>query len=235
MKNVLIVGTIAVVAILLGVPLSSAVIVRPSPPTSTQTSVDSLIEETVRRVVPAPAAEQLVSLLRDHPEVVQAMAVDGSHPHPVVLEKLAGSNSSLLTKLWTIVLYYRLSRFLFSYGVYAVLPSKIMALRVLGWGIKILKWIEVGLILGVIDIPQTPPTTPDITFEANETNRTLTVMSVNYTGNVLWSDIAQIGNGTCDSLPTGVVEAGQMITNCSGVIMLQYVPSGVLLYTHEFP
>lgn len=51
---------------------------------------------------------------------------------------------------------------------------------------------------------------------------------------VPWSDIDQIGSGHCDPLPNGTVLIGDEITNCSGFIVLRYIPSNEILGVFEF-
>jgi hypothetical protein len=101
------------------------------------------------------------------------------------------------------------------------------------WGIKLLRWVKIGIILGFIDPSQQPPQTPDVVFEQDEVNNTLMVVSVNQ-DNVLWSDIAEIGSGSCDPFPVGNVTVGGEIINCSGIIVLQYIPTEAILGVFEF-
>lgn len=230
MKKILVVGAVLVVVSLLGISLSSAVVVRPSEPASEATLDQSPVWEAAERVLPASVAKQILTLAQDHPEVASAMTMRGS-----VGQLANGSNTSFLTKMWRVVFYYRLCRLLFSYGVFTEFPTKVMGVRVLHWAIQVLKWVQIGLLLGLIEVPQPPPVPPEISFVADDTNRTITVTAVNFSQPVNWSDISQVGNGTCDPLPNGTVDAGDMITNCSGWIILVYVPYSAWLYDHQFP
>jgi len=100
------------------------------------------------------------------------------------------------------------------------------------WGIRLLRWIKLGLLLGFIDPSQQPPQTPDIGFQQDLGNDSITVTYV--APGELWSDIAEIGAGSCDPFPEGNVTAGDLITNCSGIIVLQYLPTYEILGVFEF-
>lgn len=77
------------------------------------------------------------------------------------------------------------------------------------------------------------PETPQITFVKDDNAKTLLVASVDLP-DVSWSDIANIGSGSC-ALPTsGYVAAGDMITNCYGQIELEYLPTNAMLCYYEF-
>ena len=67
----------------------------------------------------------------------------------------------------------------------------------------------------------------------DDVNNTLTVTFVT-PGDTFWDDIDQIGSGTCDPLPTGNVSAGDVITNCSGIIVLRYIPTSGVIGVYEF-
>lgn len=67
----------------------------------------------------------------------------------------------------------------------------------------------------------------------DDVNNTLTVISVT-PEDTFWDDIDQIGSGTCDPLPTGNVSAGDVITNCSGIIVLRYIPTSGVIGVYEF-
>ncbi|MCK5112595.1 MAG: hypothetical protein KAQ84_03550, partial [Thermoplasmatales archaeon] len=147
---------------------------------------------------------------------------------------LADSNQSLIEKIWLRVFNYRLFRLYISFWILIYLQSKITLLRTINWAMKLLRWIQVGIILGIVDLPQyEPPETPDISFEMDIENNTLTVSYV-YPEDVLWGDIDQIGSGTCDPLPTGNVTVGDEITNCMGMIVLRYIPTDEVLGVFEF-
>lgn len=150
------------------------------------------------------------------------------------LEEIADNNQTLIQKIWNQVINYRFFRLYISFWITLYTQSKISLLRTINWAIKTLKWIQVGLILGVIDIPDyTPPETPTITFTRDTENNTLTVAAIS-TDNILWNNIDQIGSGTTDPLPTGNITIGDMITNCIGIIVLRYKPTDEVLGIFEF-
>jgi len=141
------------------------------------------------------------------------------------LDTLADDNQSFIEKIWFRVFNYRLIRLFISFGLLLNSQSQIALLRTTHWTTKLLRWIQVGIILGIVDIPDyEPPETPDISFEMDLENNTLLVDYVT-SEDVLWSDIDQIGSGTCDPLPTGNVTVGDEITNCLGMIVLRYIPT----------
>ena len=150
------------------------------------------------------------------------------------LDELADSNQSLLEKIWFRVFTYRLFRLFISIGILISSQLKITLLRTTHWATKLLRWISVGIILGIVDLPDyEPPEIQYISFEMDMDNKTLVVDYV-YPEDVLWGDIDQIGSGTCDPLPTGNVTVGDEITNCLGMIVLRYIPKNKVLGVFEF-
>ncbi|MFW6120006.1 MAG: hypothetical protein ACOC80_03780 [Petrotogales bacterium] len=141
-------------------------------------------------------------------------------------------NQSIFEKIWLGVFKYRLFRLYISLFIYLYFQSKLTLMRTAIWGIKVLKWLRIGIILGFVDpnLPG-PSETPHISFEMDIENNTLTVVS---TDTALWSDIDQIGSGSCDPLPTGEVTVGDQITNCIGIIVLRYIPTNDILGVFEF-
>ena len=150
------------------------------------------------------------------------------------LNKPLDSNQSIIEKIWTLVFNYRLFRFSVSAFFYLSFQSKLTLWRTLTWSIKLIRWIKVGIILGIVDPTfGGPPDSPQISFEMDIQNNTLTVESV-YPDDVSWEDIDEIGSGTCDLLPTGTVTVGDQITNCTGVIVLRYIPTNGIIGIFEF-
>ena len=150
------------------------------------------------------------------------------------LGELADSNQSLIEKIWIGIFNYRLFRLSVSFWISLYLQSKITTIRTIHWAMKLLRWIQVGIILDIVDLnPDGPQETPDISFEMDMENNTLTVRSV-YPEDVLWGDIDQIGSGTCNPLPTGNVTVGDEITNCMGMIVLRYIPTDEVLGVFDF-
>ncbi len=234
MKRLLVVGSLCVVLSLLFIPLSSAVDTQLSQPTYAATMVETLTDEQVLSVLPSAVQQQLLPVLLAHPEVAQALhaSARADSSQMASLVKNASSNHTLLMKLWTFVLYYRVGRLYASLLFYSQFQSKIMLWRVMTWGIRVLTWVKVGILLGFVE-PQVPPTTPEVVFTQDWTNRTLTVTAVN-AQTILWSNIDMIGSGACNPLPTGNVTIGQQITNCSGTIVLRYLPTDTILYVADF-
>jgi len=75
---------------------------------------------------------------------------------------------------------------------------------------------------------------PAIYFIPNYYVRTLTVTSVNF-NDFHWSDFQNIGTGTCMVPTTGNVTAGDIITDCYGEIVIQYLPLSFSLGEFIFP
>ena len=72
---------------------------------------------------------------------------------------------------------------------------------------------------------------PDIVFSKDEDKKTLTVESI--IGKVLWADIEI--EGDCEKSNLGsFIAIGDMITECTGTIVIWHKPSGTLLYTFKF-
>jgi len=73
---------------------------------------------------------------------------------------------------------------------------------------------------------------PDIYFIADTENKTLTVTNINFYDHVNWSNIYILhGNAT---LPTGNVDLGDIITNCSSRICLVWEPTATALGYWDF-
>jgi hypothetical protein len=152
----------------------------------------------------------------------------------ILKEELTNSNHSFIEKIWSQVFNYRLFRLYVSFMLSIYLQSKITIIRTINWAIRVLRWINIGIILGIIDLtPDGPSETPTIMFSMDIENNTLTVTNV-HPENVMWSDIDQIGSGTSNPLPTGNVSIGDMITNCAGIIVLRYVPTNEVLGVFDF-
>jgi hypothetical protein len=145
----------------------------------------------------------------------------------------AQNNQTLLEKIYWKIFNYRLFRFYISVCIYVYHPTKLTLLRMTTWGIKLLRFIQIGVILGYLPATSQPPTQPTITFMQDLVNKTLTVTTVT-PDTVLWSDIDQIGSGHCDPLPNGNVTVGDELTNCTGIIVLRYIPLNMILGVFEF-
>ncbi|UCF12088.1 MAG: hypothetical protein JSW06_08605 [Thermoplasmatales archaeon] len=178
----------------------------------------------------------IMGLAERNPEIQDEIIcqIEEMDDEDILQEELADSNQSLIEKIWFRVFYYRLFRLYLSFLILLCFQSKITLMRTINWAMKLLRWIQIGVILGIVDFPiYEPPVTPDISFEMDIENNTLTVSYV-YPENVLWSDIDQIGSGACDPLPTGNVTTGDEITNCIGIIVLRYIPTDEVPGVFEF-
>jgi hypothetical protein len=144
------------------------------------------------------------------------------------------NNESLLSRIWTKVANYRFFRLYLSVCILLYTQSTLSLMRTTHWAIKTLKWVQVGIILGVIKMPDlTPPETPTILFDLNDENNTLTVLDISME-NIYWEDIENIGSGTCDPLPPNNITIGDMITNCTGIIVLRYTITDGIIGVYEF-
>ena len=141
-------------------------------------------------------------------------------------------NQTALEKIFWKIFNYRLFRVYLSALLFVYFQSKITLMRTMTWSIRLLRWVKVGILLGFIDPSEQPPQTPDIGFQQDLGNSTLTVT---YTpADVQWSDITEIGAGSCDPLPEGDVLVGDTLTNCTGIIALLYVPTYEVVGVFEF-
>jgi hypothetical protein len=181
----------------------------------------------------------IMNLAEGNPEIQdeimrQIEGIENKDIFQIELEELADSNQSLIEKIWFQVFNYRLFRLYISFWILVYTQSRISLLKTIDWAMKLLRWIQVGIILGIVDLPDyNPPETPTILFEMDLENNTLVV---NYISpeNILWNNIDQIGSGTCDPLPTGNITVGDEITNCLGIIVLRYIPTNEVLGVFEF-
>jgi hypothetical protein len=140
-------------------------------------------------------------------------------------------NQTFLEKIFWKIYNYRVFRLLVILLLFINFQSKFTLMRTMTWGIRLLRWTKLGILLGFID-PTQKPQTPDIGFQQDLGNKTLTVTYT--TADILWSDISEIGAGSCDPLPVGNVVVGDTLTNCTGILVLQYVPTFEILGVFEF-
>jgi hypothetical protein len=153
--------------------------------------------------------------------------------HSTLRPQTVPDNQTLLEKIYWKMFNYRVARLYLSVYVYLVSPSNFSMLRVTTWGIKLLRITKVGILLGFISSNPQQPQQPTISFLQDTTNKTLTVVSA-YPEGLLWNDIDQVGSGSCDPLPTGTVAQGDQITNCTGIIILRYLPENLILGFFQF-
>jgi len=69
-----------------------------------------------------------------------------------------------------------------------------------------------------------------VQFQKNEEDDSLTVTHAE-PADFTWNEIELIGTGT---LPTGIINVGDKITNCSGVVSLRWVAVDLLIDTWTF-
>jgi len=199
-------------------------------------------------------AEELVSFIQilatDYPELSMKFqsAVDDIESTPVSLmeakhqstflnDKNQGpqkldDNQTFLEKIFWKIFNYRLFRVYLSALLFVYFQSKFTLMRTMTWGIRLLRLVKIGILLGFIDPSQQSPQTPTIEFHQDFGNATLQVLYAD--ADILWTDISEIGAGSCDPFPGGNVTAGDRITNCTGIIVLQYLPTYGILGVFEF-
>lgn len=229
MKTTLACASLLVVCSLLLVPASAATVTRPGVETSSDT-VPCQTGADLLGYLPAPLAAKLRAQLGACPE----LALLQRSPS-VTLESFGSGpvNNSTVKAIWTTVLYYRIFRLYLALTWYTLNRDPFAGMRAATWAIRIYNWIQIGIYLGIVEA--TPNLqTPSVTFEQDLENRTLTVTAINFTRDVLWSDIEEVGGGTCDPLPSGVMAVGDKLTNCTGSIMLRYKPTNKILVVADF-
>jgi hypothetical protein len=247
MKRRIILGSILAVFLIALVPATNAM------------QIQSMRQESARALISYEQlknmdAEELVGFIQilatDYPQLsvefqrfvekienTPITSIDAKLQRNVLAEKSQGSrqndsNQTLLEKIFWKILNYRVFRVYLSALLFVFFQSKFTLMRTMTWGIRLLRWVKVGILLGYIDPAQQPPQTPVIDFQQDLGNDTLTVTYAS--ADVLWSDLSEIGAGSCDPFPTGNVTAGEMITNCTGIIVLQYLPTFEILGVFEF-
>ncbi len=232
MKKKIIVGSILVVFMLMLLPSTTAV--------QLNTGLNRITKLTDFEEIQNMNMDELIDFIMElaegNPEIQDEIIrqVEEMEDEDILQEELADSNQSLIEKIWIGIFNYRLFRLSVSFWISLYLQSKITIIRTIHWAMKLLRWIQVGIILDIVDLnPDGPQETPDISFEMDMENNTLAVSSV-YPEDVLWSDIDQIGSGTCNPLPTGNVTVGDEITNCMGLIVLRYIPTNEVLGVFDF-
>jgi len=153
--------------------------------------------------------------------------------HSYLSYQQMSDNQTLLEKIYWKIFNYRVFRLYLSTALFIYFQSKLTLMRTITWGIKLLRWVKIGILLGYITPTSNPPQQPIIVFEQDNENKTLTVTSVT-PNTILWSDIDEVGSGSCDPLPSGNVTVGDKITHCTGIIVLRYIPLNEILGAFEF-
>ena len=230
MKRKIVVGSLFAVFLMILLPISTAV----------QSNVTDLRDlKTIRDVTIDDLLDLMIEMAAENPEIPEEMVklMEELKENEVLYEEFEETpddNQSILERVWFRILNYRVFRLYLSLCLFAYFRSKLTLMRTMTWGIKLLRWVKIGVILGFVDPTlEEPPETPQITFVQDYVNFTITVTSVDR-DDVQWTDIDNVGSGNCDPFPDGVVEAGDQIINCSGIIVLRYIPTNVVLGIFEF-
>jgi len=244
MKGKIFFGSMLAVVLLVLIPATNAIQVQ----TVEKEYSSSLPSwQMVKMMDPMALQTFLQTLVKNDPVLTnefqqQMKAIDkasivslGKESYPTVqgMQTVNGSNQTFLEKMYWKLFNYLLFRFYVSVLIYAYNPTKLTTMRMLTWGIKVLRITKLGVLLGFIATSPQQPTQPEITFAQDLVNKTLTVASVS-PNTVLWSDIDQIGSGHCDPLPNGNVTVGDELTNCTGIIVLRYIPLNMILGVFQF-
>lgn len=247
MKKRILVGSMLAVFLILFVPLTNAIQVQ----TVKRDLSTSLVSfETFKMMGTEEMIAFIERLAIDYPQLfnefqraveeIENTPVSSIRPqdgHALVTEnnqrqQPRDDNQTFLEKIFWKIFNYRLFRVYLSALLFVYFQSKFTLLRTMTWGIRLLRMVKIGILLGFIDPSQQPPLTPTISFQQDLGNDTLTVIYAD--ADILWSDIVEIGAGSCDPLPEGNIIAGDKITNCSGIIVLQYLPTFEILGVFEF-
>ncbi len=245
MKGKMVFGSIIAVLLITLVPATNAVEIRSLEQQSTRTlssyeQFKTLDADEIVHFIQSLASEY-PGLSEQFQQAVDDIIItphDAQSQSKSLLEKNQGSqqpddNQTFLEKIFWKIYNYRVFRLVVSALLFLKFQSKFTLWRTMTWGIRILRWIKIGVLLGYIDPSQQPTQTPSIGFSPDLTNHTLTVISTS-ASDILWSDITEIGEGSCDAFPAGNVTIGDIITNCTGIIVLQYLPTFEILYVFEF-
>jgi len=234
MKGKLIIGSIGIIFLLILVPATSAIQIQTL---EKATATQDYSKDMITRADVSTLLVFLKILVKDHPALSQEFPQQikeietAQLPTPLTSHRVS-DNQTMLEKIYWKIFNYRVFRLYVSAMLFIYFQSNLTLMRTVSWGIKLLRWVNIGILLGYITTTSTPQQ-PMIGFEQDNGNKTLTVTSV-APSNILWSAIDQIGSGTCDPLPAGNVTVGDEITNCAGIIVLRYLPLNEILGVFEF-
>jgi hypothetical protein len=247
MKRRVVVGSMVAVFLMVFIPVTNAIEVQT---VKREISASLFSYEQLKNMDAEEIATLVLSLSNDSPELSAEFrhAVEEIENTPVsstgvtqlssiIIDKNQGSqprdeNQTVLEKIFWKIFNYRLFRVYLSALLFVYFQSKFTLMRTMTWSIRLLRWVKVGILLGFIDPSQQPPQTPDIVFQQDLGNNSLTVT---YTpADIQWSDITEIGAGSCDPLPEGDVLVGDTLTNCTGIIALLYIPTYEVVGVFEF-
>ncbi len=248
MKRRIVLGSIIAVFLIAFVPLTNAIQIQTIERKATE---PCLSFEAIKNMDAEEIVVFINTLSQDYPEIAKKFnsLVNTMENTPVsstftqkVTDRSAAKNQepqpkddnqTFLEKIFWKIFNYRVFRVYLSALLFVYFQSKFTLWRTMTWGIRLLRWVKIGILLGIIDPSNRPPQTPVIGFTPDETNNTLTVTYTS-AADILWDDLSEIGAGSCDPFPQGNVTIGDMITNCTGIIVLQYLPTYEILYVFEF-
>jgi hypothetical protein len=248
MKRRILVGSLVAVVLLLLIPMANAIQIQT---VERKISNQVISYERFKEMNPEELVVFIESLAQVYPQIYKEFqrSVDKMKNTLVqptsennIIEKMGNNiqrsqplsdNQTFLEKVYWKIFNYRLFRLYISACLFLYFQSNLALLRTTTWAIRLLRWVKIGILLGYINTNQQQPQTPTIVFEQDIGNRTLSVTSVS-SADILWSDIAQIGAGGCDPFPEGNVTVGDTIIDCSGIIVLQYVPTQEVLGVFQF-
>ncbi len=196
------------------------------------------VDDDVKKIDVDILIQYVVDLLKEYPDLAEKFLSEFEdttelHCFDQKSSHLSSTNQTLLEKIYWKVFEYRAFRLYLSTCIFLYHQSKITLLRTITWAMKLLRWVKLGVILGYINPAPQPPEEPVLVFIQDIEQHSLFVASVE-PENILWSDIDEIGSGDCDPFPGGYVVAGQKITNCTGILVLRYIPSLKVLGVFEF-
>ena len=234
MKKKIILSSILIVLMLITLPSTTSIQLNSGlQELSKQTSFEEIKNMEIDELI-----DLMVEITKDYPQIQEEISkhiedLDTETINEIEIKK-ADSNVSSLQKIWELVFQYRFFRWSWCLFIYFTIPTKITMWRTLTWSIKLIKWVQIGVLLGFVDPAfWKQPIIPQISFEMDLENNTLTVAYVSYE-NLSWDDIDEIGSGSCDPLPTGTITVGDEITNCVGVIILRYKPYNQIIGYFDF-
>ena len=247
MKGRIIVGSIVAIFLMVLVPVTNAVQIQT---VEKELSTSYISYETIKNMDADELVVFIQNLAKDYPQLYEEFQycvgeMENAPVSSMVTKQLSdisitknqgpqpkSDNQTFIEKIFWKIYNYRVFRLLVSTLLFIYFQSKFTLWRTMTWGIRLLRWTKLGILLGFID-PSQQPQSPTISFEQDDMNNTLTVVTVD-PADVLWNDINEIGAGSCDPLPAGNINVGDTLTNCTGIIVLQYTPTNEILGVFEF-
>lgn len=264
MKGRIIVGSLVAIFLILLVPVTNAVQIKT---VEKDLSTSFISYDALKNM----DADELIVFIRTlaqiYPQLYEEFQHDvdemkntpvssivTKHVSDIQLNKNQGpqqksDNQTLLEKIFWKVFNYRLFRLYISTCLFIYFQSKFTLMRTMTWGIRLLRWVKIGILLGFID-PSQQPQTPNIACTTDSTTNRITVATAD--ANIKWNDIiitndtgssnchwaiydgGGVTNQTTNVMPTSNVTAGDYIfiwypSGGNVKITLRYVPTNSLL------